>query len=85
MSNETTFDEWVEEGYIRGWIGAPVCNTHDGTPISEEELAEFDEGGDPCVHVLRLYESPEQKEQVECAHSPSLWRAANRGLGLDAS
>lgn len=80
MNKEISFDEWIEEGYIRGWIGPPVCDTHDGTPISEQEFAEFEEGGDPCVHVLRLYEDAEQKEQVECSHSPSTWRASNRGL-----
>jgi hypothetical protein len=74
------FDEWLGLGYKEGWVGPPICDTHDGTPMSDAEIAEFDEGSDPCVHVLRLYESPEQKAQVECDHSPSTWRAMNRGL-----
>ena len=80
MNKEISFDEWIEEGYIRGWIGPPVCDTHDGTPISEAEFAEFEDGGDPCIHVIRLYEDPETKQQVEESHSPSIWRASNRGL-----
>lgn len=78
---QMTFDEWVEEGYVRGWIGPPVCETHDGLPLSEEELQSFDEGQDPCIHILRLYEDAESKESVECFHSPSIWRASNAGLG----
>ena len=75
-----TFDEWIQHGYDQGWVGPPICDTHDGTPISEEEFAQFEDGGDPCVHILRLYEDAEQKQQVECSHSPSTWRAANRVL-----
>lgn len=80
MNEEISFDEWIEEGYIRGWIGPPVCDTHDGTPISETEFAEFEEGGDPCIHVIRLYEDAETKQKVEESHSPSIWRASNMGL-----
>lgn len=50
------FSKWVAEGIDRGWISEPYCNTHDGGTeyMSEEELTEWDEGGDPCCHVLRL-------------------------------
>jgi hypothetical protein len=81
VSKEINFDEWVEEGYVRGWIGPPICETHDGLPLSEGELSAFDGGEDPCVHILRLYEDTESKAAVECCHSPSLWRASNMGLG----
>ena len=47
--------------------------------MSEAEAEEFDEG-DPCVHVIRLYDSPETKAAVEADHPPSRWRASNRGL-----
>lgn len=75
------FDEWLEEGYVRGWIGPPICETHDGLPMSDKELQEFDEGGDPCIHILRLYEDKEAKDSVECSHGPSIWRATNISLG----
>ena len=80
MDNEMSFTEWVEEGYIRGWIGPPVCQTHDGIPLTTEEDKEFEEGSDPCVHVIRLYEDKETKTGVEENHSASTWRAVNQGL-----
>ena len=38
------------------WISTPTCQTHDGgfEYLSDEQVAEFDEGADPCVHVLYL-------------------------------
>jgi hypothetical protein len=68
-----TFDEWMKIGLESGWCGPPVCYTHDGLPMSEEEEAEFEEG-DPCVHVIRMYESEEHRAAVEESHSPSQWR-----------
>ena len=50
------FDKWINEGIERGWISEPYCNTHDGgyQYMSEEEIEEWDQGGDPCCHVTRL-------------------------------
>lgn len=76
------FEAWLQMGIDNGWAGAPVCETHDGLPMSQEEEAAFESGEDPCIHVLRLYESPEDKAGVEENHSPSTWRATNRGLSL---
>ena len=80
MAKEVTFDEWLETGYKQGWIGPPVCETHDGLPLSVAEDYAFEEGEDPCIHILRLYEDKIDKQQVEDAHSPSVWRASNMGL-----
>jgi hypothetical protein len=80
MSNNISFEDWLHLGYSNGWVGPPICDTHDGTPISEQEFAQFEDGGDPCVHILRLYEDAEIKQQVEESHSPSIWRADNMGL-----
>lgn len=74
------FDEWVKFGFEQGWVGPPVCETHDGLPLSGAELTEFLES-DPCIHVLRLYEDAEQKAAVEAEHGPSVWRATNQGWG----
>jgi hypothetical protein len=79
------FEDWLKKGYEMGWIGPPVCQTHDGIPLTTEEDKEFDDGGDPCVHVLRLYEDESIKDSVEENHSPSIWRASNRGLRTDDS
>jgi hypothetical protein len=69
-----TFDEWITYGIEKGWCGPPVCYTHDGLPMSEQEYAEFDEGQDPCTHIVRMYEDIDMKKEVEDNHSPSQWR-----------
>jgi len=58
------FSEWLQIGRDNDWVSESVCETHDGVPMSEAEWAEFEEG-DPCIHVLRLYESKEHKIAVE--------------------
>ena len=69
-----TFDEWIAYGIEKGWCGPPVCYTHDGLPMSEQEYAEFDEGQDPCTHIVRMYEDIDMKKEIEDNHSPSQWR-----------
>jgi hypothetical protein len=71
---DITFDEWITYGIKKGWCGPPVCYTHDGLPMSEQEYAEFDEGQDPCTHIVRMYEDIDMKNKVEENHSPSQWR-----------
>jgi hypothetical protein len=46
--------------------------------MSASEEKEF-EDGDPCIHIVRLYESTDIKRDVEENHSPSIWRATNKG------
>lgn len=77
------FNAWLQTGYANGWVGPAVCSTHDGVPMSASEESEF-EDGEPCVHVLRLYSSTEEKLAVEENHSASQWRASNAGLTTDA-
>jgi len=50
------FGIWLQNGIERGWVTEPFCNTHDGgyQYMSEEELEEWESGGDPCQHVLRI-------------------------------
>jgi hypothetical protein len=76
------FEAWLQFGIDNGWAGPPVCETHDGLPMTVEEETAFEAGEDPCIHVMRMYESPEDKAGVEENHSPSSWRATNRGLSL---
>ena len=71
---DLTFDEWISYGIEKGWCGPPVCFTHDGLPMSDQEYAEFDEGQDPCTHVVRMYEDIDMKKGIEENHSPSQWR-----------
>jgi hypothetical protein len=54
--DEIEFGIWLENGIDKGWISGPYCVTHDGGMeyMSEEEIEEWDQGGDPCQHVVRL-------------------------------
>jgi hypothetical protein len=67
-------EDWITIGIERGWAGPPVCSTHDGIPQSREEEEAWEEGSDPCTHVIRLYTDAEEKKSVEETHSPSQWR-----------
>jgi hypothetical protein len=74
------FEDWLKMGIEQGWCGPAVCFTHDGYPTTEEEDS-MDED-DMCIHGIRLYDNAEQKKQVEDNHSPSTWRATNRGIDV---
>ncbi len=67
------FDEWIEIGIKNSWAGPPVCYTHDGLPTSSKEDDEM-ELDDPCIHIVRLYEHPDDRLHVEDNHAPSKWR-----------
>jgi hypothetical protein len=78
---ELDFDTWLAVGIEQGWCGPPVCETHDGLPMSDEEYAIMEiDGEPPCVHIIRLYADDETREAVEKAHSPSVWRKKNLGF-----
>ncbi len=51
------FGIWLTNGIERGWVSDPYCHTHDGGMqyMSEEELEEWEAGGDPCEHVIRIF------------------------------
>jgi hypothetical protein len=54
-SNFDEFEIWLENGIERGWVSEPFCNTHEGDPyMTDEEMQEWDEGGDPCQVVLKI-------------------------------
>ena len=46
---------WLEEGHKRGWVSDVVCQTHDGTPMTDEEIEDCEDGGDPCIRVVRVW------------------------------
>lgn len=49
------FDAWLSHGIEQGWVSEGHCDTHDRMPVTDEEEAAFDEGGDPCIPVLRVW------------------------------
>jgi hypothetical protein len=79
MTNKKSFDEWLQEGLDLNFCGPAICYPHDGLPLTIQEEQEF---GDPCIHILRLYEDEETKLAVEENHSPSVWRATNSNFKL---
>lgn len=62
----------------QGWCGPPVCATHDGFPLSNDEYDESYEL-DLCIHMIRLYSDAKTKAAVESDHSPSQWRKREVG------
>ena len=53
--DEHEFRAWLIAGIEKGWVSDPFCYTHDGDPyMTEEEEQEWEEGGDPCSHVVKL-------------------------------
>ena len=73
------FDEWIKIGYDLGYCSPPVCSVHDGPPTTATEDEQWEEGDDPCLHIVRLYNSIEEKKSVEANYAPASWRAANLG------
>ena len=79
MSNQMDFDTWARVGYENGWCSPPMCYTHDGLPVTAGEDEDMNEGHDPCIHIVRLYESVEQKKSCEAMNPAAVWRATNQG------
>jgi hypothetical protein len=53
--DEQEFRAWLVAGYEKGWVSDVFCYTHDGDPyMTEEEEKEWEEGGDPCAHVVKI-------------------------------
>jgi hypothetical protein len=49
------FAAWLDKGIEKGWITEPFCHTHEGDPyMNEEEEKEWEDGGDPCMSVVKL-------------------------------
>jgi len=54
-NNIDEYFEWLQLGIQNKWITPPFCMTHDGDPyLTEQESNDWEEGGDPCAHVVKL-------------------------------
>lgn len=51
---ELNFDEWIKYGIDKGFCSEQYCEAHDGPPFSTSEAMIWEDGGDPCIHALRL-------------------------------
>lgn len=56
---ELSFDEWLNFGIKNNWISPISCATHDGVPSTEEEESSWEDGGDPCQFVVRIWNDGE--------------------------
>ena len=75
MTAAVNFVDWMQQGIVNGWCGAPVCVTHDGLPTTKQEDIDTDDGDDLCIMITRIYDGDiDMKQQVEANHAPSLWR-----------
>lgn len=47
---------WLKLGIKMNWISKPYCMTHDGNyeHMTEEEVEEWDQGGDPCHTAISI-------------------------------
>lgn len=52
-----TYEEWVRYGVDNGWVGSPRCIHHDGMDTTEDEESEMEEGHDPCIVMMRVWDS----------------------------
>ena len=68
------FDTWMSLGLEKGWVGPPVCLTHDGLPTTPDEDELCEQGDDICIHIIRPYRDKKEKDDIEENHSPSVWR-----------
>ena len=55
IPNSTEFNEWVAYGVEKGWASFPVCDTHEGLPMTLEEEDEWADGYDPCSPAMRIW------------------------------
>ena len=72
--SKLTLEQWLEIGLKAGYTSPPVCMVHEGLPTSITEDAELLDGTNPCIYLMRLYESSEHKEAVEANVPATKWR-----------
>ena len=53
--DDLDFQTWMAYGQEKGWIAEGNCQTHDVTPMTDEEEQEWEDGGDPCIPILRVW------------------------------
>lgn len=57
------YNKWLAYGQREGWISNVYCEVHESTPLTDAEYADFDNGVDPCVFVVRIYDLAFGREQ----------------------
>lgn len=52
---DVDWEQWLAVAIDRGWISFPACATHEGVPSTSWEQDRWEEGGDPCQVVVRVW------------------------------
>lgn len=65
---------WIRHGLAKHWISPPACYFHDGIGMLPEEEVALDEGDDPCIWLIRVYEDEKMAEELNSIHPPYSWR-----------
>lgn len=47
---------WHQHGVEKGWVSEVYCSTHDGPPMTDEEMTSWDDGEDPCMFEMRMWD-----------------------------
>lgn len=56
--------DWLEYGRAEGFITGVYCDTHDGVPMTEAEMDDWEEGDDPCHHSVRIIGHDERLKEL---------------------
>ena len=59
---ETTQWDWYQIGVANKYCTEYFCDTHDGIPMSDQEILSWEDGNDDCYWVLRLLEIEQEND-----------------------
>lgn len=55
LAEADQFHKWYSDGVTKGWISPMYCETHDGSPLTDVEMDDLDDGWDICITAVRIY------------------------------
>jgi hypothetical protein len=50
-----TFEEWLQYGIDHEFCGNPHCFSHDTPEMTSDEVEIWEEDGEVCLQMVRLY------------------------------
>ena len=53
--DQQQFDDWLSKGVSAGWVSTAGCIIHNPLPMRQWEEKEFEDGGDPCITIMRVW------------------------------
>lgn len=55
MNENLEFYDWLKIGRDKGWCSDIVCDTHEGLPMTDEEMDGWEFGHDDCIPAVRIW------------------------------